>query len=455
MKENEVYLIKDKKLEQLSDIYLFSIFVILFIMTILINLYIPLIFFLIYQYDKYILIYSSAGVIIGNCLSMKISQIKNRKKVSLICFFLYDIFFFIYTLGKKKFRWVVYISAFFISALKEYKDYFIPVWIDEFCKKKFKTIFMLIYLTNEFGGYIENLIISMILSNNFQLNIAVEAIYGGLVLIFNCLLLHFPDEYFSIKHNFIVCKIKGKEQLIKFENSGQKSFLENEEGNNVNNNEIGFLKTILNNKVYVFSVLANICYLFANQVFQIKKIIGNDLANYNKYFKILFILRSNNFSKSRQYLGIAIEVICLLFIGGFENKNSSIFLSVCAIISFFCFLTITLSDFTIAFNIGIVFFIFFSLPLITINEFFIINSITNEYKGPGVSLSLLLGNITKLVGFIFCGILFDQDNPSLDVINISLYILMVIFCLYSSFYRYRKDKNEENEINNDKELEDI
>ena len=134
MKENEVYLIKNKKLEQLSDIYLFSIFVILFLMTILINLYIPLIFLLIYHYDKYILIYSSAGVIIGNCLSMKISQIKNRKKVSLICFFLYGIFFFIYTLGKKKFRWVVYISAFFISALKEYKDYFIPVWIDEFCK---------------------------------------------------------------------------------------------------------------------------------------------------------------------------------------------------------------------------------------------------------------------------------------------------------------------------------
>ena len=455
MKENEVYLIKNKKLEQLSDIYLFSLFVILFLMTILINLYIPLIFFVIYQYDKYILIYSSAGVIIGNCLSMRISQIKNRKKVSLICFFLYVIFFFIYTLGKEKFRWVDYISAFFISILKEYKDYFIPVWIDEFCKKKFKTIFMLIYLTNEFGGYIENLIISMLLSNNFQVNIAVEAIYGGLVLILDCLLLLFPNEYFSIKHNFIVYKIKGKEQLIKFENSGQKSFLENEEENNVNNNEIGFLKTILNNKVYVFSVLANICYLFANQVFQIKKIIGNDLANYNKYFKILFLLRSNNFSKFRQYLGITLEVICLLFIGGFENKNSSILLSVCAIISFFCFLAITLSDFTIAFNIGIVFFIFFSLPLITINDFFIINSITNEYKGSGVSLSLLLGNIAKLVGFIFCTILFDKDNPSLDVINISLYILMVIFCLYSSFYRYRKDKNEENEINNEKELEDI
>jgi hypothetical protein len=121
MKENEVYLNKDKKLEQLSDIYLFSIFVILFIMTILINLYIPLIFFLIYQYDKYILIYSSAGVIIGNCLSMKISQIKNRKKVSLICFFLYVIFYFIYTLGKQKFRWVVYISAFFISVSKNIK----------------------------------------------------------------------------------------------------------------------------------------------------------------------------------------------------------------------------------------------------------------------------------------------------------------------------------------------
>jgi predicted MFS family arabinose efflux permease len=410
-----------------------------------------------YHYDKNILIYSSAGVIIGNCLSMRISQIKNRKKVSLICFFLYVIFYFIYTLGKQKFRWVVYISAFFISALKEYKDYFIPVWIDEFCKKKLKTISMFIYLTNEFGGYIENLILSMFLSNNFQLNIAKEVIYGVLILILDCLLLLFPNEYFSIKHNFIVCKIKEKEkeQLIKFENSEQKSSLENEEENNVNNNEIGLLKKILNNKVYVFSVLANICYLFANQVFQIKKIIGNELANYNKYFKILFLIRSNNFSKSRQYFGIIIEVICLLCIGGFENKNSSIFLSVCAIFSFFCFLAITLSDFRIAFNIGIVFFIFFSLPLITINEFFIINSITNKYKGYGVSLSLLLGNITKLVGFIFCGILFDKDNPSLDVINISLYILMVIFCLYSSFYRYRKDKNEENGINNEKELEDI
>jgi hypothetical protein len=57
-------------------------------------------------------------------------------------------------------------------------------------------------------------------------------------------LLLFPNKYFSPKYNFIGYKDKEKEEFTKSENSGQASYFENQEDNNIKNNEIGFLKTI-------------------------------------------------------------------------------------------------------------------------------------------------------------------------------------------------------------------
>ena len=261
-------------------------------------------------------------------------------------------------------------------------------------------------------------------------------IIGGFIIFFDCLLLFFPDKYFSSKYNFIGYKVQGKEEFTKVENSGQISFFENEEYKS-KTNEIGFLKTILNNKVYVFTVLANICELFAHQGIRMNK-LDNDKINFRKI----------------TFLGIIF--LGFIYIKGYENKNFSIFLSIFAIISFFGLLIITYLSYksSFIFYIGM-FFFSLSLHMSIISSCFIVNCIPNKYKGPGLALNIFLENISKMIGSYFLG---ECRYDLVEKIYINVYIPAIIFYFYSSFYRYRDIKNEnENKLNNckEKELENI
>ena len=466
MEEKREYLIKERILErQFSRTYRFLILLILFILS-LINKCAENTFFLHIYYnffglfDKQKSIFSKIGIILGNFLFIIISQIENRKKVIFVCFLLNGILYFIIEIIETKFFYDV--NIFFISILKYYKDIFIPVWIDQFCIKEYKTIFMYIYLTNIIGYYLELWII-FINNSNERINDSNEwhvfdikfRIFGVLVIIFDCLLLFFPNKYFSFKYNFIGYKVKGKEEFTKIENSRQSSFFENQEDNNINNNEIGFLKTIINNKIYVFSILSNICYLFVYQY--LYRNIYKRFVNYN--YK--FILWDDYFLEISKFCGSILGGIYLLCIGGYEKKESSRFLSLFLYISCFFLLIIdSIKIFEFYFIFLFLFFLFFSfsVTLLIINKCFIVNCIPNKYKGPGVALSLFLENIIKLVGPYFLKFLdksFDNSFLTL-IIYLILYILSINFYLYSSFYRYRNVENV-NEINNDKEkeLEDI
>jgi hypothetical protein len=325
--------------------------------------------------------------------------------------------------------------------------------------KKFKTAFMYIYLTNIIGYILELWIIFIIDSNKwhvFVIKFRIFGVFGVLVIIFDCLLLFFPNKYFSFKYNFIGYKVKGKDEFTKIENFGQSSFFENQEDNNINNNEIEFLKTIINNRIYVFSILSNICNLFVYQYLYIKIIQRFEISEYK------YILWDNDdyLTKISKICGSIFGGIYLLSIGGYEKKESSIFLCLFLYISFFFLLIIdSIKIFKFYFIFFFLFFFFsFSVTLLIINKCFIVNCIPNKYKGPGVAISLFIENIIKLVGPYFLKFLDKSfDNSFLPkIIHLILYILSIIFYLYSSFYRYRNVENV-NEINNDKEkeLEDI
>ena len=183
---------------QLSRTFRFLIFLILFLLSI-INKSAEIAISL-QKYDKILKIYddpdsiySKKGIILGDFLFIIISQIENRKIVTFICFLLNGILY--------------------------------------------KTAFMYIYLTNMIGYFFELLVIFIIYSNEWYVNATIFKIFGGLAIIFDCLLLVFPNKYLSYKYNFIGYKVEGKEEFTKIENSGQSSFFENQEDNN---NEIGF-----------------------------------------------------------------------------------------------------------------------------------------------------------------------------------------------------------------------
>ena len=108
-------------------------------------------------------------------------------------------------------KWVFEVIIFFISVLKDYKDIFIPVWIDQFFIKEFKTAFMHIYLTDMIGHPLELLIIFIIQSNKWYANAITFGIYGILVIIFDCLLLFFPNKYFFL--NIVLLDINLKKKM--------------------------------------------------------------------------------------------------------------------------------------------------------------------------------------------------------------------------------------------------
>ena len=449
MEEKREYLVKGRILErQFSRTYRFLILLILFILS-LINKCAENTFFLrIYHnifgpFHKLKSIFSTVGIIgiiLGNFLFIIISQIENRKKVTFVCFLLNGILYFIFEIIETKYFY--YVTIFFIGILKFYKDIFIPVWIEQFCIKKYKTISIYIYFTNTIEYILELWIIFINDSNEWHANSIIFKIFGVLVIIFDCLLLFFPNKYFSFKYNY-----------IGYENSRQSSFFENQEDNNINNNEIGFLKTIINNRIYVFSILSNICYLFVYQYLYINIFQRFEISEY----KFILIDNDDYLIKISKICGSIFGGIYLLSIGGYEKKESSIFLCLFLYISFF-FLLIIDSIKIFKFYFFLFFFFSFSDTLLIINKCFIVNCIPNKYKGPGVALSLFLENIIKLVGPYFLKFLDKSfDNSFLPkIIHLILYILSIIFYLYSSFYRYRNVENV-NGINNDKEkeLEDI
>ena len=275
-------------------------------------------------------------------------------------------------------------------------------------------------------GYpIELLIIFIFQSNKCYENAITFGILGVLVIIFDCLLLFFPNKYFFSQYNFIGYKSKEKDEFINFENSGQVSFFENQEHDNIKNNEIGFLKIILNNKIYIFSIATDICYLF----FVIAFLVSLNKLNFDDCFEFLdqLYISSSLFTKDHIYirLGYCYIIyggICLLYVGGYENKNSSILFSIYAIILYYIVL------FFQAYKI-LLFALIFPLLLLTINKCFIVNCIPNKYKGSGVALSLFLRNIIQILKPF---LKFFYNSEGLNKVII-LYILVMILVFFLHF----------------------
>ena len=335
MKENqkEENLIIKKKPEQLSRTKRFIIFLILYLMSILINNE----QFIFSQHRKAlidkkirinninILLCHTSGFLLGELIFIKISQIENRKKVTFICYLINGLLFFIYVLSENKI--IFYCCRFLMRLFKNYKFIFVPVWIDQIGIKKYKTILMFLYLHFNIRQIINIIFQKKMNSNKWYLN---SIIFGTLIIAFDCLLLIFPEKYFSLKLNFIGYKSDKKEEYIISNDPEKISFFEEKEEKN---NKTGFLKTIKKNKVYIFSILTNFFHSIFYQIIILN--IISYLITLNKYThpydQISMIQSTGNLSDLALFLGKIFEIICLSCIGGYENKNSAIFLGISSI----------------------------------------------------------------------------------------------------------------------------
>jgi MFS family permease len=289
-------------------------------------------------------------------------------------------------------------------------------------------------------------------SNKWYLN---SIIFGTLIIAFDCLLLIFPEKYFSLKLNFIGYKSDKKEEYIISNDPEKISFFEEKEEKN---NKTGFLKTIMKNKVYIFSILANFFF------YLVKFIINLNILNYiitSYYFpnsyKQFMVSSQKTFSDFAIVFGYLYEIIGLLCIGGYENKNSAIFLGINSILNFISSLFLFFSNNSSHFSIGYFLYIFFSPSINYINICFLINLLPNKYKGSGFALNLVFEAI-GMIGPVIYGLLqdnFGKHNPTLPwKINIIFIIFETTFCLIATYYRYYYIE-EEIKDDNEKELEII
>lgn len=456
MKENqkEENLLQKKKPEQLSRTKRIFIFLILYILTIIIKSS-EYIFsqhkkeLKDKQFNNIILVCYGLGILSGLILFIKIFQIENRKKVTFICFLIYALLFFIYPLTNNKY--IFYCCRFLMYAFKNYKDVFIPVWIDQFGIKKYKTLFMVIYINYFFGGIFNILFQSILSRNKWYLNCII---IGILTIIFDCLLLIFQNQYFSLKYYFIGYQSDKKDEYTKINRTGKPSFFKEEKEKIINP---GFIKTVIKNKIYIFSSLSFFFHYFVYQIIQAYiydyVITSHYFSDINKYK----ILSSYKIVRSlAKFFGILFELIYLSCIGGYENEKSAILFCISSILTFFASIMIIFSYKSFIFCTGFFFYVFSSISFSFINICFLINCLPNKYKGAGYSLSYLLTTLGMMWSQTFYGFMhdiFDKYNETIPwKINFILFILQIIFSLISSYYRYYINANNE-EIKNEAETE--
>ena len=319
--------------------------------------------------------------------------------------------------------------------------------------KGYKTILMFIHLNLDLGKITGVIMYNNIGCKKWYLN---YIIFGILMFVFDCLLLIFPEKYFSLNLNFVGYKSDKKEEYVISNEPEKISFFDEKEEKN---NKTGFLKTIKKNKVYIFSILTN----FFHSIFY--RVVILNIISYlitlnkytNPYDQISMIQATGNLSDLALFLGKIFEIICLSCIGGYENKNSAIFLGISSILNFIFSLFLIFSNNSLLLTLGFLLYLFLSSIIPFIIDCFIINLLPNKYKGCGFALNLLIENIGNTIAPIIYGLMqdyFGKHNPTLPwKININFILLETTFCLVTSYYRYYY--KEEIKDDNEKELEII
>ena len=148
------------------------------------------------------------GKFIGTILLIFVINTQNRKRIVIS-----DLFFLSLLLSFFKFttnKFILMPSFFFIGIFVMAINIFVPIWIDQFCMIKLKTIFLtMIQFAKAFGlvlGFIINYIMK---SENYKNQFLLNSIS---IMIFAILLSFFPILYFSSRVS-ILQEVKGNEEL--------------------------------------------------------------------------------------------------------------------------------------------------------------------------------------------------------------------------------------------------
>ena len=439
---------------------------------------------------------TTIGKIIALLIFMVIINKNHRKFIIVTTSFFHGLYFFGFFLNDNYY----YIATlkFFASFCKVFITVYIPVWIDQFGIKKYKTLLLtIVFMVTSYGRIVGAWIGTVIFENEWK---KAFTCCGIIFLILSIGLFIIPQKYYSTKYMLVeqqkkytgnivekLVPTKNDEEIKKeIENIKDIEYLddekkkseskemikeETEKDTDVNSNDkkekliydykteeenkmfknlstFSKFKIVILNQCFIFSSLSRACLFFLFKIIHVfLKKYTFEALNYNNeitffyYYSLTTILAPS--------LGSLIGgAICNKFLGGYESKKSIwIILFFGTIAVFF----ITLARISIDFNYLIVYIFgyFFSVSafLPTISGY-IINSLHKELKGFGSSFDSLITNILgKLPSPIIYGIINDRHKKEEPKYawnkSLMVYYLGTIFIYLACFFKWKlNDKNK-------------
>jgi len=439
---------------------------------------------------------TTIGKIIALLIFMVIINKNHRKFIIVTTSFFHGLYFFGFFLNDNYY----YIATlkFFASFCKVFITVYIPVWIDQFGIKKYKTLLLtIVFMVTSYGRIVGAWIGTVIFENEWK---KAFTCCGIIFLILSIGLFIIPQKYYSTKYMLVeqqkkytgnivekLVPTKNDEEIKKeIENIKDIEYLddekkkseskemikeETEKDTDVNSNDkkekliydykteeenkmfknlstFSKFKIVILNQCFIFSSLSRACLFFLFKIIHVfLKKYTFEALNYNNeitffyYYSLTTILAPS--------LGSLIGgAICNKFLGGYESKKSIWIILFFGTIAIFF---ITLARISIDFNYLIIYIFgyFFSVSafLPTISGY-IINSLHKELKGFGSSFDSLITNILgKLPSPIIYGIINDRHKKEEPKYawnkSLMVYYLGTIFIYLACFFKWKlNDKNK-------------
>ena len=141
----------------------------------------------------------NAGEIIGLLIYMPIINKNHRKFIVVITSFLHGLGFFAYFISSN--FYYIAILNFLISICKAFINVYIPVWIDQFGIKKYKTLLLtILYMAISIGMIVGAWIGTVLFDNNWK---KAFVCCGVIFIILSFSLFAVPQKYYSTKYMIV------------------------------------------------------------------------------------------------------------------------------------------------------------------------------------------------------------------------------------------------------------
>ena len=443
---------------------------------------------------------TTVGEIIGLLFYMSIINKNHRKFILVTTSLFHGIGLFGYLINSN-FYYISFLN-FLISVCKAFINVYMPVWIDQFGIKKYKTLLLtILYMAISIGMILGAWIGTVLFNNNWKKSFICE----GLIFIgLSASLFAVPQKYYSTKYMIVeqqkisgnpvekivptkddsndskikknienvkdikyigedkkpqrkkqkLEKIEEEKNMEKDKDDEKKQKLINDNSQNTKQKEslkdnlslISKLKGVFFNRVFIFSCIAKAIIFFVHEIVYIFfKIYTFEALHYDNEIKFFYYYSITTIA-APSLGGLIGGAICNKFFGGYESKKSI------WIIIFFGTLSVLFISVVrnvIQFNKLIIFifgYFFSSSAFLPTLSGYIINSLNKDLKGFGSSFDNLITNIFVLTSPILYGLLNDKyksvDPKFAWSKSLLIYYFETIFIYLACFFKWQTNNKK-------------